>query len=280
MSTTLRIASVVCLSAASLVSHPATARADEPQAVMAAAAAPKPAARLAGAALIEMLRTDPYLIARMSRERYENEVRDYSCVFVKQELIDGKLRPAEEISVRFRREPTSIYMTWLRNEDKTRRCLYVDSPEFVDSRGRKFALVEPAGMLVRLLVSKVEIPIHGRMASQASRRPIDEFGFGATLDLLERYNMKAERHGVLDFRYSGEGEVDGRPTYILERRLPYPGPNNEFPDAKLLIEFDQEWLLPVSVKSYADLEGKQLLGSYVFTQVRLNPGFSDQDFQF
>lgn len=246
----------------------------------AGAAWPEPAATVHAAALPERLQRDPYLIARLSRERYEREVRDYRCVFVKQERIDGELKPVEEIDVRYRKSPASIYMTWLRNADQVKRCLYIDRPDFVDERGRKFALVEPAGMLVRLIVSKVEIPIHDKLARQASRRTIDEFGFGATLDLLDRYNEVASKRGVLNLRYAGEGVVDGRPTYVLERFLPYDGPNGDYPDARLVIQFDQETLMPVSVKSYADEAGTHLLGSYEFRQVRLNPGLTEADFRF
>ena len=48
----------------------------------------------------------------------------------------------------------------------------------------------------------------------------------------------------------------------------------------MVLHLDQEWLLPTAVYCYADHEGKELLGSYVFTNVRLNTGLGDADFKF
>jgi hypothetical protein len=48
----------------------------------------------------------------------------------------------------------------------------------------------------------------------------------------------------------------------------------------MVMHLDQEWLLPVAVYSYADHEEKKLLGRYIFTDVNLEPKFSDKDFEF
>ncbi len=158
--------------------------------------------------------------------------------------------------------------------------LFIDKPEFVDKHGRKTAKVEPNGAIARLFVSEIMMPIDGSEARASSRRTIDEFGFRELLDLLVRYNTLAARNGVLDFRYDSVGAIDGRPTLVFVRHLPYDPRNDTYPDAKLVIHFDQEWLIPTALYSYADRDGKSLLGSYEFTDVKLNPGFSDADFRF
>ena len=222
----------------------------------------------------------PMALAQLALERYERDVRDYRCVLIKQERVGGKLGPVQEIAVRFRDEPYSVYMTWLKNVGGSKRALFIDTPDYVDSKGRKFAEVEPAGAIIRLFVKKAKIPIHGKRARNASRRFIDEFGFKSTLGLLLRLNDMARKNGVLDLRYGGESEIDGRPTRFIVRYLPYTGPNGTYPDAKMVAHFDQETMMPVAVYSYADRAGTVLLGSYLFTQVELNPGLTDQDFKF
>lgn len=230
--------------------------------------------------LIEQAKADPMSIARMGREKLEREVTGYSCLFVKQEFVGGKLKDVEEIEVRYRVKPTSVFMFWKKGLDQVKRALFVDSPKYVDRSGQKIAKIEPAGALIRLVVSEVEMPIHGKQAKEASRRTIDEFGFRSTLDILEKYNQIGAKNGVLEYRYEGEGMIDDRPTLMFVRRLPYSGPNGQYPDAKMILHIDQEHLLPTAVYSYADSEGKKLLGSYVYKQIRLNPGFTDADFQF
>jgi hypothetical protein len=129
-------------------------------------------------------------------------------------------------------------------------------------------------------VSEVEMQIHGKQAREASRRTIDEFGFKSTFDILEKYNAIGEKNGVLDYRFDGEDVIDGRPTLRFVRRLPYAGPAGSYPDAKMVLHIDQEYLLPCAVYSYSDPDGRKLLGSYVYKNIRLNPGYRDQDFQF
>lgn len=231
-------------------------------------------------ALMELAQRDPMAIARIGRERYTKHIRDYACLFQKRERINGKLGKVEEIEVRFREKPHSVYMIWKKNEDQVKRALFIDDPKMVDEKGRKLALVEPAGAIIRLLVSEVKLPINGERAKSASRRTMDEFGFGSTFELLDRYNSIAEERDALDFKFVGEDTVDGRPTFVFERHLPYAGGDGPYPDAKMVMHFDQEWLLPTAVYSYGDHEGKELLGSYVYTNLRLNPGFTESDFKF
>lgn len=227
-----------------------------------------------------LARTDPWGLARLGRQRYDREIHSYTCVFLKQERIDGKLRDVEEIEVRFREEPKTVYMLWQRNADQAKRVFFQDTADFVNSDGEQVARVEPAGALIRLVVADVLMPIHGKRARKSSRRSIDEFGFRSTLGLLDRYNQLGADHGVLDLHYAGEGEIDGRPTYKIVRYLPYEGPGGLWPDAKMVMHIDQEWLLPTAVYSYADREGTELLGSYVHTQVKLNPQLDPDAFKF
>lgn len=247
--------------------------------------APSPTAAAAACKLSvderrDLARRDPSALARLAIGNYDALIRDYACTFTKQERIDDKLRDAEEIDVLFRVQPHSVYMKWVKNEDQARRVLFVDSPTNVDKKGRKLAKVEPAGALIRLVVSEIDMPINGDRAKAASRRTIDEFGFRSTLDLLEKYNRVAEANGVLDYRYDGDGVIDGRPTFIFIRKLPHVVGKDTYPDARMVLHLDQEWLLPTALYSYADVDGKVLLGSYVFSKVRVNPGLTDADFRF
>lgn len=237
-------------------------------------------AALANVALGELARRDPMALVRLGRERYQREVNDYRCVFIKQERLRGKLSKVQKIEVRFRKSPASVYMLWQENAAGARRALFVDDREFTNERGQKLARIEPAGAIARLFVKDIMLPVDGPDARKASRRRIDEFGFRSTLDLLERYNALAEQRGVLDLRYGGTGMVDGRPTFVIVRNLPFEEAPDVYPDARMILHLDQEWLLPVAVYSYADHDQQELLGSYIYTQVDLNPRFDEQAFEF
>lgn len=251
--------------------------------VSAPAAAPaEPARALTAdkAELAALAERDPMDLVRRGIERYDREVRAYRCVFIKQELLPDGISEVQEIEVRYRESPRTVYMLWLKNADQARRALYADSPEYVDKNGQKVARVEPAGAIARLFVSDVKVLVDGAEAKKSSRRGIDEFGFRAAYDLLMKYNTLAAERGVLDLKYGGTGEIDGRPTFKLIRNLPYVGPAGAYPDARMVLHIDQEWLLPVAIYSYADAAERELLGSYVYTKVELNPPFTEADFTF
>ena len=224
-------------------------------------------------------RLDPIELLRRGRERCAREVQSYSCVFLRQERLDGKLTARQSIRVLYREEPQSVYMIWDRDAVRVKRALYVKD-RLLNDNGEELALVEPAGAVIRLFVSQVRIPIHGKEARKSGRFTIDQFGFLRVLDRILRDNARLARLGGLRWTCEGSGVIDGRPTRKLIRRLPYTGAGGAYPDARLVVHLDREWLAPVAIYSFADEHERILLGSYVTTQVRLNPALADSSFEF
>lgn len=283
MSRVGRVSALFCFTIALLISlgSPRSIATAAPEARPDESARGGPSAETEAGVTAPAVLLDPFLTADQAFDRCKREVRSYTCTFLKQERIGNKLKPRETIEVRFRQDPLSIFMIWKKNADEVKRALFVDSREFVNGDGEKVARIEPAGSVIRLFVKDVKMPIHGERARAASRRTIDEFGFRSTLELLTKYNTTGRKAGVLDFRHAGDGTIDGRPTHVFVRYLPYQGPGGNYPDAKMVIHLDKEWLLPTAVYSYADREGKTLLGSYEFHDVKLNPpDLDDEDFRF
>jgi len=222
---------------------------------------------------------DPLEMLRAAERRCEQEVRDYRCIFLRQERMGRKLSKQQAIDVLYRAEPRSVYMTWTRNTDRVKRALYIEGVN-LGKRGEQQVRVEPAGALIRLVVDELSIPVRGKEARKSSRHTIDQFGFHAVLERINRSNERFKQLGVLQWAYEGEGVIDGRPTHVLARHLPYTGPHGRYPDARLVVHLDQAWHLPVAVYSYADKHERMLLGSYVSTQVKLNPGIPAIAFRF
>lgn len=254
-----------------------------PSVTSAAVSLPRPIVETVDVALaahLEAASRDPMSLVQRGLERYTRTVREYRCLLTKQERLGRKLSEVQEIEVRYREEPRAIYMLWRKNPAKARRALFMEGPEYVNDKGEKLVRVEPNGAVARLFTKDVRVPAHGPDARKSSRRTIDECGFRSTFDLLEHFNSIAKARGVLDLRFAGTGEIDGRPTYVIVRDLPYEGPEGPYPDARMVLHLDQEWLLPVAVFSYADHQESELLGSYVFTNIELNPAFDENSFRF
>ncbi|GJM26037.1 MAG: hypothetical protein DHS20C16_24520 [Phycisphaerae bacterium] len=220
---------------------------------------------------------DPLGFLRFCWDNYKFNVQDYRCTFTKQERIAGEHKPEQIADVRFRESPFSVDMTFTKNIGECARALYVAN-KWLDDEGNQQAWAKPGGAIVRLLISKILQPIHGSRAQKASRRTIDQFGFGKSFELIIHYSVKAQAEDALTLRYVGEGTIDGRSTYQFERILPYDGDESNYPDHLLVFHVDRETLLPVACYAYSDEAGNDLLGSYIYTDVVLNPGYTPEDF--
>lgn len=220
---------------------------------------------------------DPMTFLERCRESCQQRLHDYTCLFNKQERIDGQLRPAEQTRISFRQEPFSVRMTWLDNPGLVCDACYV-AGRWHDDDGQELALFKPAGAL-SLLAPEVRRPVRGKEALSQSRRTLDQFGFLSTLDLILEYARRAEGHADASLRYAGTGDINDRPTLVFERRLPFTGVGGEWPDRLLIVHIDREWLLPVACMAFADDDHQVLLGSYIFSEVALNPGVSDSVFE-
>ena len=225
----------------------------------------------------ELARSDPLAFLHHCRQNYLRKYHDYACTFTKQERIGSNITAEQETLVKYREDPYSVNMRFVRNRGDAAHVLYI-AGRWQDEQGRDQAWCEPAGAIARLFVKKILQPIRGKRAGKASRRTIDQFGFRNTLDLIIKYSERAAAAGTLDLRYVGLGTVDGRPTYVFERRLPYTGQEVPYPDRLLVFHIDRQWLLPTACYSYADDIGDELLGKYLLTDVSFNQGFTDADF--
>src|SRR5262249_23653062 len=63
----------------------------------------------------KLLRSDPLAALIDARSRHEREVPDYQCVMIKQEALPSGMSAEQEIDVKFRAQPYSVMMHWLRN---------------------------------------------------------------------------------------------------------------------------------------------------------------------
>jgi hypothetical protein len=223
------------------------------------------------------IEADPLAFLLRCRENYDRRFHQYSCMFTKQELIDGALTNEQRMMVSFREEPFSVNMRWVAGAVNARQVTYIED-RWPDAEGTNQAWCKPAGAIASIFIKKILQPIHGDRAKAESRRTIDQFGFANTLDLIIKYAEISKKRGEMDLRYAGRGSINGRPTYVIERRLPYNGTEDPYPDRLGVFHIDTEWLLPTASFSYADDQGKQLLGRYLLTEPDFSQNFADADF--
>jgi hypothetical protein len=223
--------------------------------------------------MARLAKTDPVAFLEWALIRYDREVKGYSCLLIKQERLHGELHPREKIEVLFREKPFSVFMAWKEGSKALtapERVLYVEG--------------ENDGMLlakVRLLPSPVKKDPLGEEALRSGRYPITEFGMKVgtrrALTSWKDAQNDPKAQGPLQVEF-GEKEVKelGRTCYAL-RRFGY---THKYADGAVEVEstlyFDREtWLQVGSVLKGRDGE---LIGEFLFKDVRLNPPFKDDAF--
>jgi len=226
--------------------------------------------------LEEFAQRAPMEFLQYALDQYDRSIRDYTCTFSKQELVNGTLSKKQVMEAMFREKPFSVRLKWIKNQDKCHRVLYVADRWVEDNK--QMAVVEP-GAIARLFVPYVMRAINGKDAKKASRRTIDQFGVRNSLVLTLKYCLMAKDKNILNFKYIGKDKVDNRPTFVFERRLPYTCKENcIWPDRVLIVHIDQEYLLPTRCVSYADDEKTILLGKYETTNLKINVNLPDSVF--
>ncbi len=213
-----------------------------------------------------LARTDHIKLLSYALENARGRYRDYTCTFIKQERIGGRLGDPEHIEVRFLAEPFSVAMQWMENPPLADRMIYVEGK--YDGQ----MLVRPTGLLGGIVGTVARDP-EGDEARRNTLRPVTLFGFVNALENLLDVYEKARDAGDLREEFGGYAEIDGRETVKLIRYLP---PEDDYPAYRTDVYLDLEYLVPICI------EGRnwdnELTSRYVYTDLRFNVGLTPDDF--
>jgi hypothetical protein len=214
---------------------------------------------------------DPVDFLKKCLERYQEEkISGYTSQLHKQERIQGRLQPSEEIEVYFREHPYSVLMHWLKGQK------LADSALYVEGKNDGKLLVHPSGLAGRL-VQVVSRDPEGEDARRSGRYSLKEFGLRKATERSYHDWKEAQDQGTLHADYLGVRQVyeaGDRPCYTLHRTSTKPD-DQGVTDVTLYIDKDN-WLQIGSVLKGPD--GK-IIGEYMFRDVRLNPPFKPGQFE-
>ncbi len=256
----------VCLAAAGCGPEPA---APEPATLPAVTTRPVPAPAPTAAEVVRLAETDHVALLERCLAATAGRWRDYTCTFIKQERLGGRLGEEQWMAVKFRESPFSVAMTWLKNPGLGDRALYVEG------KWRNHILARPTNRLARAMIpggTSVVDPT-SQHAKASSLRPITAFGLRHSLAYLLEVYRRAKAAGELKEAYGGIQRVAGRETVVLIRRVP---PGRGYPAPTTVSYIDIERLVPVVTEGYA--EGNELRYRYVFRDVTFDVGLGEEDF--
>ncbi len=218
--------------------------------------------------------SDPVARARKaiadSRVRYRS-VQDYTCTFFKRERIDGKMSEMNIMAMKARSRPKSVYFKFVQPY-QGREAIWVEGR----NKGKVVAH-EPG--ITKLVAGTLHLDPRGDMAMEENRHPITEAGIGALIETVHARWETGLIPGVTKVVFHPGAKVGDRPCTMIET---IHGPSERVDFSRVCLYFDAELGLPIRIESYGwprkPGQERELIEEYTYTNLRLNPGLKDRDF--
>jgi hypothetical protein len=202
------------------------------------------------------------------RDKTAREVKSTRGTLLMRERVQGKLSPQQRVHFMFRDDPYCVRMDWKEGVNLARKTCYVAG------QNDGHMLVQPAGW--RSLAGIVLRKPDSEDAKSSSRMPITEFGMQKAIESTIAVWKKAREAGGLHVAFSGPKTVPqgDHPVWEL-KRTGYQAP--EF-DGILRATYyiDTQTCLQVGIQLFG--EGDELIGSYYFRDLEINPTFDKDTF--
>jgi len=198
-------------------------------------------------------------------------VRDYTCVFTRQERVGGVLSAEQVAEMKVRTKPYSVAVRFARPDAVAGR----EESFVAGSRLGKMRLRPAAGKL------PVLVALDDPKVTAEARHPLTEYGIGPVIDLLAAAAAREKVLGNPVEAYAADYQFAGRNVTrydVFARR-----PHAHRYAYRTLVYVDKETGLPVRFEAYdapkPTAAAGDLLEAYSFTDVKLNAGLGDSAFE-
>jgi hypothetical protein len=208
---------------------------------------------------------------KTSQAVIDENIRDYSCTFVKRERIDGQLGEPQYISMKIAHEPFSVYM-YFKQPFAGREVVYV--------AGQNENKLVALDVGVKRYLGKMNLDPEGALAMKGQRRPITQVGIrNLTAKLIKVFESET-KFAECEVTTNVDTKINDRPTTLVQ--IIHPKPRQNFHAHVTRIFFDNELRIPIHYDAYSwpAAEGGQppLEESYTYQDLKINNGFTALDF--
>jgi hypothetical protein len=212
----------------------------------------------------ELAQSDAVAFLEACLKRQMRTIQGYSGVLRKTERIRGKIQPPEVIDFWFTETPYRVLMKWREGSRGAKASLYVEG-----ANGNRVSILSRLNIVV-------DLDPDGRLVQEGGRYSIREFSMRQGTERTLRAWRAAQQKGILNVEYLGRKPVpqlDGRTCYVLRRTC---NPPEEEGVVTVQVAIDVEYWLQTG-SELIDGSG-QLIGSYYFTDLKINPEFPTDQF--
>jgi len=226
---------------------------------------------------------DPLLIvAEKGLEKLRSELVDYSAVITRQERVGSKLMEPEQIFLKIRQPQVKS-----EGQKKVARAIYTKhlAPKrlkdqqaiWVDGKNDNKLIAKPAPPMAW---KRMTLKVDSSLAMMGNRYPMTEAGFEVLIQRMLEKGRRDRNHGDCEVEVDRFFEIDGRDCTLFTIRHPVKKEPFDFHIAQIAI--DDKLNLPIFYpsKDWPQTEGgpAPLLERYKYTDIKINPGFTDIDF--
>jgi hypothetical protein len=225
---------------------------------------------------------DPVLdVARDVLASVDSNIGDYTATMNSQVFVDGELQPEKYLFVKIRHEqelengtkiPFSVYTKFLKPQKSAgQEALWVEGQH--DGK-----LIAHAAGLLNL--KRVYLDPNGSMAMQGNRYPIQDIGFRNLIAKIVDHADGDGHHPECRVTLTRDVDINGRTCTMLEVSHAEQLPEIDFHLAKFYL--DDERNIPIAYEAYlwpaVEGEDPPLLEKYYYSDIQLNAGLNDADF--
>lgn len=224
---------------------------------------------------------DPLLkIAKLSVEAIDENVRDYKARLASQVFADGKLQQEKFLECKIRHAhtidgeeiPFSVYTLFLKPESNVgQEAIWVEGRNDGDLIGHATGLLN---------VKRFKLDPDGPIPMKGNRYPISDIGMRNLIVKMSAIGEKDRQHGECEVTIKRNVQVNGCVCTMLQAVHPYPRDHFEFHIARIYIDDSRN--LPIAYEGFSWPEKPgdppPLLEKYYYTDIQLNVGLTDLDF--
>ena len=210
-------------------------------------------------------------VTKGALQHIDTQLQDYTATFTKVERLNGSLGCPQQMQIRVRHQPFSIYMKFVQPKPG-QEVLYVEN----QNDGNLIALASGWKRRIGLL----NLDPKGTLAMQDQRYPITKAGIrNLTYEIIQTAEADT-KYAECEVTHNHSVKIAGRPVSMLETTHPVPRKNFKYHKSRIFM--DHELRVPVAYEAYswpAEAGGKPVLEErYIYTNIQVNNGFTDTDF--
>lgn len=201
------------------------------------------------------------------------DVADYEAIFVKKEVIDGRLTE-QKMRIRFREQPFSVHLKFLEPHEG-REVLYVEG-----RNNNQLKVKDSSGLLA--LVGPVSLDPTSEMATKETVYPITEIGIRNMVERLLDHWMKETSSSDLVVKQYPNARMGDQDCLVVEATHPRRGPGTEYHKVRLYIDKDSGHPIRIQHLGFPS-KGRgeaPIIGDYAYLDLKTNIGLTDRDFAF